>query len=63
MKPKRRVELLEERSGPDPEAPVAVFEDTFAGRLYLLPSGRIVEEAPEPETPVKVWRGINPNRV
>ena len=63
MSLERRIRTLEQQSAPDPVDPLAIFEDTRAGRLYLLPSGRLEPEAPAPARPVKLWRGIDPKRV
>ena len=59
----RRIRDLEGRAGPDPAAPLAIVVAKDGRRFHLLPGGRLEPEAIAPESPVKVWRGIDPNRV
>ena len=59
----RRIRKLEGRAGPDPSQPLAVVVDKGGRRYWLLPGGRLEPEAIAPESPVRVCRGIDPNRV
>ena len=62
----KRVDKLESRAGPGGNPPVAVFEDVppEGGTRFLLRDGRTVREATEdPREAVKVYCGIDPDRV
>jgi len=59
MKLQRRIERLEERSGPDPAAPLAIVVAKDGRRFHLLPGGRLEPETTPPTAPLKLYRGID----